>query len=43
MSTFMQYASVAAEEALNSAMWHPETLEQQEATVRAQDVHNESR
>lgn len=34
MSTFMQYAVAASQEALDDAAWHPETLKEQEMTVR---------
>jgi 3-oxoacyl-(acyl-carrier-protein) synthase len=34
MPTFMQYAVVAAQEALNDAKWQPANPTDQEATVR---------
>ena len=33
MSTFMQYAMLATNEALDDAAWHPETDQQRELTV----------
>ena len=33
MSTFMQYAMLAASEALDDAAWRPETDQQREMTV----------
>ena len=42
MAKFMQYAIVAAQEALDDAGWHPESPRDQDMTVRSSAIQIQS-